>query len=84
MYRIRTYEEARDQVEALPDHALALYAQVLGVLELVPWNSHPHNEDNPEGALRHLTFGTNDQGFVVYLILEEQLCVDVIAVIWVE
>lgn len=84
MYRIRTYDEARDQVEALPDHALALYAQVLGVLELVPWNSNPHNEDNPDGALRQLTFGTNSQGIVVYLILEDQLYVDVIGVIWVD
>lgn len=81
MYRIRTYQEAQDQVEALPDHALELYAQVLGVLELAPWNSHPHNEHNPDGALRQLTFG--GQGFVVYLILDDQRYVDIISVIWV-
>lgn len=63
---------------------MALYAQVLGVLELVPWNSNPHNEDNPDGELRQLAFGTSGQGFVVYLILEDQLYVDVLAVIWLD
>jgi transposase len=34
LYRIRTHGEAQQQIKALPDDALASYAQVLGVLEL--------------------------------------------------
>ena len=30
-----------EQIATLPDDALADYAQVLGVLELVPWNGVP-------------------------------------------
>jgi hypothetical protein len=54
----------------------------LGVLELVPWHGRPHNEDNPKGAVRQLLFGSRNQGFVIYLILDDQLCVDVLEVLW--
>ena len=82
MYRIRTDHQARDQIAALPDDALGSYAQVLGVLELVPWHGHPHNQDNPKGAVRQLLFGADNQGIVIYLILDDQLCVDVLKVMW--
>jgi hypothetical protein len=82
LYRIRTDRQARDQIAALPDEALEPYAQVLGVLELVPWHGHPHNDDNPKGAVRQLLFGAGTQGIVIYLILDDQLCVDVLEVMW--
>lgn len=82
MYRIRTDHQAREQIAALPDEALEHYAQVLGVLEIVPWHGHPHHEDNPKGALRQLVFGARNQGLVLYLILEDQLLVDVLDVMW--
>jgi hypothetical protein len=82
LYRIRTDHQARDRIAALPDHALESYAQVLGVLELVPWHGRPHNEANPEGAVRQLLFGADNQGIVIYLILDDQLCVDVLEVLW--
>lgn len=84
MYRIRTDHQAREQIAALPDDALEHYAQVLGVLELVPWHGHPHNEDNPKGALRQLIFGRHSQGVVLYLTLEDQRHVDVLEVLWIE
>jgi len=84
LYRIRTDRLARDQIAALPDEALEPYAQVLGVLELVPWNSHAHHEDNPKGALRQLIFGPRNQGVAIYLILDDQLLVDVLEVLWIE
>lgn len=56
--------------------------QVLGVLELVPRHGRPHNEDNPKGAVRQLLVGTRSQGIVIYLILDDQLCVDVLEVLW--
>lgn len=40
------------QVDAVPREALDAYAEVLSVLETVPWNGGPQNEVNPEGALR--------------------------------
>ena len=70
------------QVAALPNDALASYAQVLGVLELVPWNGDPYKKDNPEGNLRQLIFGSGGEGFVTYLILEDQRLVDVLKVLW--
>ena len=36
MYRVELYSEAMDQVAALPDDALAGYAEALGVLKLIP------------------------------------------------
>ena len=83
MYRIRTYHEAQEQVAALPDEALEAYTQALGVLELVPWNGLPHNEDNPKGALRQLLFGADGQGCVIYLILDDQRYVDVVRILWI-
>lgn len=83
MYRIRTDRQAREQIAALPDDALGYYAQVLGVLEIVPWHGHPHHQDNPKGALRQLVFGHDNQGLAIYLILEDQRYVDVLEVIWI-
>jgi len=84
LYRIRTDITAREQIAALPNAALEPYAQVLGVLELVPWVGHPHHKDNPKGALRQLVFGPGEQGIVIYLILDDQQFVDVLEVMWVE
>lgn len=70
MYRVETYPDAMEQIAALPDAALAFYAQALGVLELVPWNGAPLHDDNPDGAVRTLPFGS--AGMIVYLVLEDQ------------
>lgn len=55
---------------------------MLGVLELVPWHGHPHNDANPKGAVRQLLFGADNHGIVIYLILDDLLCVDVLEVMW--
>jgi hypothetical protein len=83
LYRVQTYEEAFEQVAALPDHALALYAEAFGVLELAPWNGEPYHEAKPDGVVRQLVFGAEGRGFVIYLILEDQRRVDVLQVVWV-
>jgi hypothetical protein len=72
VYRVETYSEAMDQIAALPNEALAFYAQVLGVLELAPWNGVPYNKGNPDGAMRQLMFGPSGVGVVTYLVLEDQ------------
>ncbi|HEY2701871.1 MAG TPA: hypothetical protein VGJ45_40900 [Pseudonocardiaceae bacterium] len=48
------------QIAALPAEALASYAEVVGVLQLVPWQGKP------------------------YLILEDQLRVGILKVIWTD
>lgn len=83
MYRIRTDDVAIEQIDALPVGALTYYAQLLGLLELVPWNGKPHNEANPDANMRQVVFGDNGQGYVIYLILDDQEMVDVLRVVWV-
>ncbi len=50
------------------------------MLEVVPWNGLPLNQDNPDGAVRQLPFGT--EGVITYLILDDQRRVDVLIVTW--
>jgi hypothetical protein len=80
MYRIVTGGVVADQVAELSGAALAGYAQVLAVLEMVPWNGDPINADNPDGNVRVLPFA--DAGMVIYLILEDQQRIDVLELIW--
>lgn len=80
MYRIGTDDVAFDQISHLPTAALLGYAEALSVLELVPWNGEPINKRNPDGNVRVLPFG--EVGLVTYLILEDQLRVDVLDVTW--
>jgi len=84
LYRIRTYPDAAEQIEALSYDALTLYTQVRAVLELVPWNGSPYAEDKPDGNMRQFFFGPSGQGFVIYLILEDQQLVDVLRVVWLD
>ena len=81
MYYVDTDSVALDQIAALPTEALSHYAQVLGVLELTPWNGAPYNDRKPDGIMRTLLFGTG-RGKVIYLILEDQRRVDVLTVMW--
>lgn len=66
MYRVDADSEALDQIAALPDVALAGYAEALGVMKLIPWNGDPINETNPGGAVRQLVFGPEGRGIVTY------------------
>ena len=61
-----------EQVAALPDQALAAYAEVLDVLQLAPWKGQPQHAANPDAPVRRWAFGSSYAGQVVYLILEEQ------------
>lgn len=81
MYRIDTDGAAFDQIAALPVDGLSAYAQALDVLKLVPWNGIPYNSEKPDGSMRTLMFG-DGRGKVTYLILDDQLRVDVLKVMW--
>lgn len=43
---------AEQQIAALPQNALAVLADALTVLELVPRNGLPVNHSNPDGPVR--------------------------------
>lgn len=82
MYRIVTDAQTSEQIAALPDHALAEFTGVLGVLELVPWNGRALHSDKPDGPVRVWSIG--EAGMVIYLILEDQHRVDLVNVVWVD
>lgn len=82
MYRIVVYPEAADQIAALPAEALHAYTDVLGALELTPWNGPPLHEDNPDGAVRRWDFGPGHAGQAIYLVLDERQEVHVMLVQW--
>ncbi|OLT01485.1 hypothetical protein BJF90_31560 [Pseudonocardia sp. CNS-004] len=71
---------AEQQIAALPQNALAVLADGLTVLELVPWNGLPVNHSNPDGPVRQLPFGS--LGMITYLILDDQQRVDLLIVTW--
>lgn len=80
MYTVVTDEQAKPQTDALPDAALAAYAEVRVLLETAPWSGRPYHRGNPDGAVRVQPFATYGQ--VVYLILEHERRVDVLLVQW--
>ena len=80
MYRVTSDHQVLEQVAALPIAALASYAELLVVLETVPWNGDPVHKDNPDRAVRTHAFGRG--GLITYLILEDQQRVDVLTVQW--
>lgn len=83
MYRVITYPDVQDQIDALPIDALRSYAEVLTVLELAPGNGRPYNAEYPDRPMRELVFGPHGQGTVTYLILEHQREVHVLLVQWI-
>lgn len=83
MYHVETDEQAQQQIDHLPAHALAAYAELRTLLEVSPWSGDPINEANPDAEVRTLTFGAHHEGMVTYLILDDQRRVDVLSVLWI-
>ena len=73
---------ARAQIRALPPVAHGALADAFKVLALVPERGEPLNADNPGGGLYQLVFG-GGPGLITYLLLADQLRVDVLIVNWV-
>lgn len=84
MYRVETDILAKQQVDALPQHALNAYAELRTLLEVSPWSSDAINSRNQNAPVRTLTFGMRHEGVATFLILEEQRRVDVLSVIWLD
>ena len=82
MYKITTDQQSQVQIDALPDAALAPFAEARVALELTPWNGRPYHRRQPDRPMRTLIFGPHGEGKVVYLILEDQRRVDILFVLW--
>lgn len=82
MYELND-DDVADQLAELPVEALAAFAELRVALEVAPWAGAPVRAGNPGGAVRFLGFsaGAGD-GFVYYLILDEQRRVDLLQLIW--
>lgn len=81
-YKIDLDPAVIDQIRALPPEAADFLPDVLTVLELVPRNGLLYNDDLPDCSMRELLFGAG-KGKVTYLILQDQLRVDVLNVTWI-
>jgi len=84
VYELETDPEAVGDLQGLPGSALIPYAEVLSLLEVAPWSGQAYNRQRPDGNMRIVPFGPNGEGFVVYLILEDQRRVAVLRVKWLE
>jgi len=84
VYRVETDHEALAEVEALPRGALGAYAEVISLLEIAPWSGDSYNRARPDGTMRTVAFGDELQGLVVYLVLDDQLLVVVLRVVWLQ
>ena len=82
MYRVTTDERSSAQIAALSAEDLVSYAEIMAVLELVPWQGKSTNAQNPDAPVRTLCFG--NARMVTYLILEDQLRVDVVDITWID
>lgn len=82
MYTVSLDDESEQQVDALPPVALAQFAELRTMLEVAPWNGDPLNKLKPDSPMRPCTFGPNDEGMTVYLILDDQRRVDLLTVVW--
>jgi hypothetical protein len=84
---VYTYDAVPDavaQVDELPVAALSAYSELIGFLELTPWEGAPYREDKPDGPMRTMPFGKRAEGMAVYVILDDQRRVVVVSVTWLE
>jgi hypothetical protein len=84
VYRVLTYPEAADQIAALPAHLLGDYAHALDALAASPWDGAPHHPNNPSAEVRRWLFGPLGVGQVLYLVLERELEIHILRVVWLE
>ncbi len=83
MYSYDILPEAREYVDGMPAAALSFYSELIGFMELTPWDAPPYRQDKPDGNMRKMLFGRGAEGIAVYLIIEDQRRVVVVSVTWV-
>jgi hypothetical protein len=80
-YRIVTDPHVRAQIRALPTEVLPALAELMAVVELVPWSAPPYHEENPDSPMRQLPLA-GGRGFVTYMVLDSQDRVDLLDITW--
>lgn len=79
MYQVVTYPGAADQIVALPAHLLGDFAHALDALAASPWDGAAHHRNN-----RRWLFGPLGVGQVLYLVMERELEIHILWVVWLE
>ncbi|WP_157124626.1 hypothetical protein [Nocardia pseudovaccinii] len=67
----------------MPAELLGHFAELIAFLELTPGAGQPYQPSNPDGAMRKMTFGPNNEALATYVILEEQRRVVLVSLIWI-
>lgn len=62
MYSVETDSDALEQLAALPDEALPIYAELMAFLEVAPWSGDAYNRQRPDANMRTHAFGDHLQG----------------------
>ncbi|GAA4561806.1 hypothetical protein [Planotetraspora kaengkrachanensis] len=82
MYSVETGDDASEQIAVLPKEGLLSFASLVDLLEIHPWSGDSYNRKRPYANMRTHAFGDHRQGLAIYLILEDQLRVVVLQVLW--
>jgi hypothetical protein len=82
VYSVDIDSEVGEQISAFPAAALPSFAELLVLLEVAPWSGNAYNRKRPDANMRTQTFGNDHEGFVIYLVIEEQRRVSVLRVVW--
>lgn len=82
MYELSLASEVTAAIGELPAPALVSLAELFALLEIAPWGGDPHNDDKPDGAMRHRVFGPGGLGDLVYVILESTRRVELVRLVW--
>ena len=82
MYSVEWEQHALEQVAALPSQAFPFYAELVALLEVAPWGGDAYGRQRPETNMRTLAFGSQGEGLMTYLILDDQRRVVVLRMLW--
>ena len=82
MYSVEWEPHALDQLSALPSGALPFFAELVTVLQVVPWSGDAYDRQRPDANMRAHAFGEHGEGLAVYVILDDQRRVVVLRVLW--
>lgn len=84
MYEIVTHDEARDQLDELPERLVGHYLEARTALETSPWTAGRSSKPaNPDANVYTLDIGDQDEDVTVwYAIAERDREVHILEVLW--